>query len=131
LAGVFDPNVGCQCKDCPALHQNLYGPLSSCGVTVTGGGRPLDLEEQVLEIAVASTAPEHGADVAVDGFDGSEGNLLVAVVEEAVEMPGEEPTELLEGRQPLPPQGPEPGGEETPRGSLVGVGPQLGELLLE
>ena len=74
-------------------------------------------------IAVAPAAAEHGANVTVDGLDGAEGNLLVAVVEDAVEVPGEEPTQLLEGRQALPAQGPEPRGEEPPSRSFVGVRP--------
>src|SRR5437899_2443505 len=37
----------------------------------------------------------------------------------------------LEGRQPLPPQGAEPGGQEASGPPLIGVGPQLGELVSE
>jgi len=40
---------------------------------------PLHRDEQVLVIAVAPAPAEHGADVAVDGLDGPEGDLLVAV----------------------------------------------------
>src|SRR6516165_3584848 len=77
------------------------------------------------------TPAQHRPDVPVDGLDGAEGDLLVAVVEDPVEMPRQQPAELLEGRQPLPAQGAQPGGQE-PRGpALVGVGPELGELVAE
>lgn len=46
-------------------------------------------------------------------------------------MPRQHPAELLEGRQPLPPEGEEPVGEEAAGCPLVGVGPELGQLLLE
>jgi hypothetical protein len=46
-------------------------------------------------------------------------------------MPRQQAAELLEGRQPLPPQGAEPGSQEAPGPALVGVGPQLGELIAE
>src|SRR5437899_2772101 len=111
-----------------ALHQNLYGTRCSCGVTVTGGGGPLHLQEQVLVIAVTPAPAEHGTDVGVDGLDGSEGDLLVAVVEDTVEVSGEKPTQLLEGRQALPAQGLEPRGEESSSRPFVGVRPQVGEL---
>jgi hypothetical protein len=49
-------------------------------------------------ISIPAAAPEHGADVAVDGFDRAERDLLVAVSEEAVEMPQQELGDLAEGR---------------------------------
>ena len=98
-------------------------------MTVTGGGGPLHLQEQVLVIAVTPAPAEHGTDVGVDGLDGSEGDLLVAVVEDTVEVSGEKPTQLLEGRQALPAQGLEPVGEKAAGRALVGVGPEAGELL--
>ena len=82
-------------------------------------------------IAIAAAAPEDGPDVAVDRLHRPEGDLLVAVVEDAVEMPDEQEPELLEGGQALPAQGQEPVGEEAVRRALVGVAPELRELLLE
>src|SRR5262249_4986216 len=88
-------------------------------------------EEQVFVISVTAPAAQHRADVPVDRLHLPEGDLLVAVVQEPVQMPGEQPAELLEGRQPLPAQGAEPGGQEAPRPALVGVAPQLAELVSE
>ena len=82
-------------------------------------------------VPVAAAAAQHRPDVAVDRLHDAEGDLLVAVVEDALEMAREQATELLEGRQPLPAQGPQPIGQEPAGGSLVGVGPELGQLLLE
>src|SRR5215471_11122544 len=115
-----------------ALHQKLYRLLCSCGVTKTARrGGLADFEEQVLVIAIPATPPEHRADVAVDRFHFAEGNLLVTVVQDPGQMAHQQGAELLEGRQPLPPQGEEPVGEEAIRRGLVGVGPELGELFLE
>jgi len=55
----------------------------------------------------------------------------VAVVQDAVQMSCQHPAELLEGGQPLPAEGEEPVGEEAAGCPLVGVGPELGQLLLE
>src|SRR5438128_1958258 len=82
-------------------------------------------------ILVAPAPPQYRADVPVDRLDDTEGDLLVAVVQKALEMAGEEAAELLEGRQSLPAQGPEPGGQEPAGGALVGIRPELRELLLE
>jgi hypothetical protein len=41
----------------------------------------LDFEQEVLVIPIPTAAPEHGADVAVDGLDLAERDLLVAVGE--------------------------------------------------
>ena len=82
-------------------------------------------------IAVAPTATEHRPDVAVDGLDFAERDLDVAVGQDAVEVPAQELGDLVEGRQPLPAQGANPGGQEAPRGPLVDVVPEVGQLLLE
>ncbi len=82
-------------------------------------------------IPVAAPAAQHGPDVPVDRLDGAEGDFLVAVGQDPVQMPRQQAAELLEGRQPLPPQGAEPGGQEAPGPALIGVGPQLGELVSE
>src|SRR5215831_8760481 len=88
-----------------ALHQKLYRLLCSCGVTKTARrGGLADFEEQVLVIAIPATPPEHRADVAVDRFHFAEGNLLVTVVQDPGQMAHQQGAELLEGRQPLPPQ---------------------------
>jgi len=76
-------------------------------------------------VPVASTAPQNRTDVAVDRFDLPEGDLLVAVVQDAVQMPRQHPAELLDGRQSLPPERQEPVGEEPARRALVGVGSEL------
>jgi len=82
-------------------------------------------------IAVIATAPEHGPDVGVDRFDFPEGDLLVAVVQDAGQMPHQQRAQLLERRQSLPPEREEPVGEEAVGRALLGVSPELGELLLE
>jgi hypothetical protein len=82
-------------------------------------------------IPVAAPAAQHGPDVPVDRLDGAEGDFLVAVVQDPVPMPRQQAAELLEGQQPLPPQGAEPGGQEASGPALIGVGPQLGELVSE
>src|SRR3990172_832141 len=95
------------------------------------GGGLLDFEEEVFVVPVAPAPTQHRTDVAVDRFDFPEGDLLVAVVQDAVQMARQHPAELLEGRQPLPAESEEPVGEEAARRPLVGVGPELGQLLLE
>src|SRR2546427_7992424 len=111
-----------------ALHRNLYRLLCSCGLAVTGGGRPLDLEEQVLVIAVPPAASQHRPDVAVDRLDLPEGDRLVAVADDAVQVAGEQLAELLEGRQALPAQGLEPVGEKAAGRPPPGVHPEGGEV---
>jgi hypothetical protein len=76
-------------------------------MTMTGGGGALDLEQQVLVITVAPAPAKHGTDVGVDGLDRSERDLLLAVVQEAVEVLGEEldmspGMQILTWRIPLP-----------------------------
>ena len=44
-------------------------------------------------IAVTAAPPEHGAEVAVDRLDDAEGDLLMAVVQDVLEMPGEQAPE--------------------------------------
>src|SRR5262245_45774115 len=95
------------------------------------GGGLADFEQQVPVIAVAAAAPQHRPDVAVDRFDFSEGDFLVAVVQDASQMSQQQGAELLKGRQPLPAQGEKPVGEEAEGRTLVGVAPELGELFLE
>jgi len=68
----------------------------------------LDLEEQVLAVAVPTTAANHRADVAVDGFDFPEQGLDVAVGQDAIEVATEELGDLVKGREPLPAQAPAP-----------------------
>ena len=68
----------------------------------------LCFEDQVFVVTVATPAANEGAEVAVDGLDDAEGDLPVAVVQDAFEMTGEQATELLKGGQPLPAQGVEP-----------------------
>src|SRR3989442_56950 len=105
----------------------------SCGLQRLAplGGSLLDLEQEVLVISIPTAAPEHGADVAVDGLDRAERDLLMAVGEDAVEMPQQELGDLAERWQALPPEGAEPGREEALRRPLIGVVPEMGELLLE
>jgi len=82
-------------------------------------------------IAVPTAAPQHRPDVTVDGLDGAEGDRLVAVVEDPLEMAREQRAQLAEGGQPLPPQGLQPAGQEAPGRAGVAVAPELGQLLLE
>ena len=82
-------------------------------------------------IAVAPPPPKHGPNVAVDRFDFAERNLLVAVVQDARQMPHEQRTDFLKRGQALPAEGEEPVGKEAIGGGLVGVASELGELLLE
>jgi hypothetical protein len=55
----------------------------------------------------------------------------VAVVQDPVQMARQQAAERLEGRHPLPAQGAEPDGQEAPGPALIGVGPELGELIAE
>src|SRR3989338_2120209 len=116
-----------------ALHQNLYWTRRSCGSQRPAplGRSLLDLEQEVLVIPIPAAAPEHGADVAVDGLDRAELDLLVAVGEDTVEVSQQELGDLAEGRQALPPERAEPRREKAPGGPLIGVVPEMGELLLE
>lgn len=82
-------------------------------------------------ITVPPAPAEHGPEVAVDRLHHPEGDLLVAVAQDPVQVAGQEPAELAEGRQPLPAQGPEPALQEPPGGPLVGGGPEAGQLLLQ
>jgi hypothetical protein len=82
-------------------------------------------------IAVAPAPPQHRVDVAVDRFDFPERHLLVVLVQDAGQMAHQERGKLLECRQPLPAEHEEPVGEEALRRALIGVAPELSELLLE
>ena len=75
-------------------------------------------------IPVPAPPAQHGQDVPVDRLDGAEGDLLVAVVQDPVEMARQQPAELREGRRPA--QGAQLGGQEAPGPAFVGVGPQSG-----
>lgn len=57
-------------------------------------------EEQVLVVAVPPTAANHRPNVAVDRFHLAEGDLDVAVGEDAVEVATEELGDLVKGREP-------------------------------
>lgn len=94
-----------------------------------GDGSPLNFEEQVFVIPIPSTPAQHRSDVAVDRLDLPEGDFLVAVGEDAVEMPEEQAANLLERRQPLPPKRPQPGSQEPPGRPFIGVVPEVGQLL--
>ncbi len=82
-------------------------------------------------IPVASASAEHGAEVAADGLDHPEGNLLVAVAQDSVQVAREQLPPLLEGGQPLSAQSLEPGRQEPAGDALVGVGPEVPELFFE
>ena len=75
-------------------------------------------------IAVAATATEHRPDVVVGGLDLAERDLDVAVGQDAVKVPPQELSDLVEGRQRSPVQRADPGGQQAPRGSLVGCNPR-------
>jgi hypothetical protein len=50
------------------------------------GGALLDIEEKVLVVAIATAPADHGAEVSDDHLDGAEGDLVMAVVQDAVEV---------------------------------------------
>lgn len=72
-------------------------------------------------VAVAAAAPDQGPEVAVDRLHHTEGDLVAAVVQDAVDVVVDRPGELLEGRQPLPTEAEQPLDEEARRRSLVGA----------
>jgi len=82
-------------------------------------------------IVVATPAPEHRSDVPVDRLDLPEGNLDVAVGEDAVEVAAQELSDRVEDGKALPAQRPNPGRQKAPRRPLVGVIPEVRQLLLE
>src|SRR5712692_7712405 len=82
-------------------------------------------------VAVPTTAAKHRPDVPVDRLHLPEGDLDVAIGEDAVEVTTEELGDLVKGREPLPAQRPHPGGQKAPRRAFVGVVPKVPELLLE
>ena len=69
-------------------------------MTVTRGGGPLNLEEEVRVIPVAPGAPQHGPDVAVDRLDLAERDRLVAVADDAVQVAGEQAAEPQKKTRP-------------------------------
>jgi hypothetical protein len=82
-------------------------------------------------VTLTTAAADHRADVAVDGLHLAERDRDTTVGEDAVEVTAEELGDLVEGREPLPAQRPDPGGQEAPRRSLVGIVPEARQLLLE
>ncbi len=58
-----------------------------------------------MVIPVSPAPSRHRPDVPVDRLDFAERDLLVALVENALEVAREQLAELAEGRQPLPTQG--------------------------
>src|SRR5712692_6682471 len=82
-------------------------------------------------VAIPTAAAKHRPDVAVDRFNLAERHLDVTVGQDAVEVTTEQLGDLVESRQPLPPQGTDPGGQKSPRRAFVRVVPEVGELLLE
>lgn len=62
----------------------------------------LNLEDKILVILVAASAADEGAEVAVDGLDDAEGDLVAAVGEDAIEVGERREGELLERGQTLP-----------------------------
>jgi hypothetical protein len=62
----------------------------------------LRLENQLLVVVVAAARRMRGAQAAVDGPDDAEGNPVLAVGHEAVEVFEEQGRELPEGGQSLP-----------------------------
>ena len=106
--------------------------LDSCGFRQTAESRVLlNLEDEVFVVAIASSAANDGSDVSVDGLDDAEGNLVVAVAENAFQVAFESGGELSERRKSLPPEATHPVLEEAESGGLVGVLPQALELLFK
>jgi hypothetical protein len=64
----------------------------------------LHVEEPVLRIPVAAPAAEQSADVAIDGLDLPDGDLLVTGGEEAVARPEQELGHLRDGWHAWPPE---------------------------
>jgi hypothetical protein len=91
----------------------MSGRPRTCGPGEAGLRRAaLDLKDQVLVILVPATSADEAAQVAVDGFDDTEWDLLLAVGEEGLEVLEECEGDLLEGREPLPAQALDPVVEE-------------------
>jgi len=82
-------------------------------------------------IPVPPPSAKHGADVPVDGLDHPEGDLHVAVRQDAIQVGQEQLRQFLEGGEPLPPQGPEPGGQEAAGMRRIRVRPELRQLIPE
>ena len=74
-------------------------------------------------VLVAATSTDQGSKVGVDGLDHTEGDLVLAVGEDAVEVAEEGARELLEGRESLPAEGGQPAvgpeGEDSEAASVV------------
>ena len=117
----------------PTLSPGMFVTTQySCGSQPAAVGRgPLHLEEQVRVIPVPPTSAKHGADVPVDGLDHPEGDLHVAIGQDAIQVGQEQLRQLLEGGEPLPPEGQEPGGQEAASVRLVRVRPELRQLIPE
>jgi len=64
----------------------------------------LGLQQQIVEILVATAPSKKGFDVAVDGLHHSEGYFGAAVVENTVQMIQQHVGEVLKRYQPLPEQ---------------------------
>lgn len=112
------------------LPRNVAWAQESCGSDAPAfRGRLLDFEEQVRMIAIAPAAADQGAKVPIDGFDHPEGDLRVAVSQDAVHMALEYLRQRREGRETLPAEGPDPGAQEAAGSSLVGIRPELPQLL--
>ena len=82
-------------------------------------------------VPVLAAAADHRADVAVDRLHLPEGDRLMAVGEDPVQVAEHQAGERVERRQALPAQGAQPGGQEPLGPALVGGGPELGELVSE
>lgn len=98
--------------------------------TARSGGS-LDLEEQVFVVPITSSPPQHRADVAVDRLNLAEGHLLMAIGEDAVQVPDEQLGQLPKGWQPLPAERPQPRGQEPARCPFIGVVPEVSELFFK
>lgn len=91
----------------------------------------MDLEDQVLVVLVSPTAPDDASDVAVDRFDDSETDTMLAVFDDPDEVPFEGPDELLKRGKALPANRLLPSEEEVHGRALVAVGPESFDALLE
>jgi hypothetical protein len=72
-------------------------------------------------VAIAAATADERAQVAVDGLDDTEGDLVPTVGEDSFEVVVEGSCELLEGGQALPAQAQQPVDEEAKRRPFVAV----------
>src|SRR5271157_3286953 len=89
-----------------------------------GGGQPLRLQEQIVQIAVAATPAQQRFDVPIHRLHHAQRYLDPAVVQDSLQVIQQHPRQLLHGFEPLPAQLVDPALQVAQHGSLIGVAPQ-------